>query len=99
VSERVAFVGLGVMGYPMAERLRWAGHEVTVFNRTTAKAWAWVEEHGGSVAATPAEADLVFTCVADDPDARAVMRPGDWFGVFSPSRQERQGRSSGLCAL
>jgi len=91
------------MGYPMAERLRWAGHEVTVFNRATAKARAWGEEYGGRVAATPAEAaadaDLVLTFVGDDPDVRAVLRPGDWFGVFSPSRQERQGRSPSLCAL
>jgi len=89
----VAFVGLGVMGYPMAGWLRRAGHEVTVFNRTAARARAWVAEHGGSVAATPAEAaaeaDLVLTCVGDDPDVRAVvletggvlaaMRPGAVF--------------------
>jgi len=93
MGERVAFVGLGVMGYPMAGWLRRAGHEVTVFNRTAAKARAWVEEYGGSVAATPGEAaaiaDLVFTCVGDDPDVRAVvlekngvlsaMRPGSVF--------------------
>jgi 3-hydroxyisobutyrate dehydrogenase-like beta-hydroxyacid dehydrogenase len=88
MGERVAFVGLGVMGYPMAGWLRRTGHEVTVFNRTAAKARVWAEEHGGSVAATPAEAsanaDLVFPCVGDDPDVRAVvLGPG---GVLSAMR-------------
>ena len=53
---RTAFIGLGVMGYPMAGHLKAAGHEVTVYNRTAAKAEAWVAEHGGAMAATPAEA-------------------------------------------
>ena len=77
MGERAAFVGLGVMGYPMAGWLSRAGHDVTVFNRTAAKAEAWVREHGGRAAATPAEAaagaEFVFTCVGDDPDLRAVV--------------------------
>jgi len=71
-----AFIGLGVMGYPMAGHLVAAGHEVTVHNRTAARAEAWVAEHGGTAAPTPAEAadgaDVVFLCVGDDPDVRAV---------------------------
>jgi 3-hydroxyisobutyrate dehydrogenase-like beta-hydroxyacid dehydrogenase len=77
MSERVAFLGLGVMGYPMAGWLSRAGHSVTVFNRTRAKADAWAAEYTGSVAATPAAAaaagDIVFTCVGDDPDLREVV--------------------------
>jgi 3-hydroxyisobutyrate dehydrogenase len=73
---KVAFMGLGVMGFPMAGHLARAGHEVTVYNRTRAKADAWVAKHGGRRADTPAEAAagaaLVFTCVGDDPDLRAV---------------------------
>jgi 3-hydroxyisobutyrate dehydrogenase len=65
------------MGYPMAGWLRRAGHDVTVYNRTAAKAKAWVAEHGGTAAATPAAAvadvDFAFTCVGDDPDVRAVV--------------------------
>ena len=72
----VAFLGLGVMGYPMAGHLQSAGHSVTVYNRTTAKAEAWVAEHGGSMATTPAEAaqgvDFVMACVGNDDDLRGV---------------------------
>ena len=72
----VAFLGLGVMGYPMAGHLQSAGHSVTVYNRTTAKADAWVAEHGGSMATTPAEAaqgvDFVMACVGNDDDLRDV---------------------------
>lgn len=73
---RVAFVGLGVMGYPMAGFLAGAGHEVTVYNRTRAKAEAWQKNHGGAIADTPAAvaaAEIVFCCVGDDPDVRAVI--------------------------
>lgn len=74
---RLAFVGLGVMGYPMAGHLVRAGHDVTVFNRTGSKADAWVAEHGGRRASTPAEAasdaDITFSCVGDDVDLRSVM--------------------------
>ena len=72
-----AFVGLGVMGYPMAGHLQAAGHPTTVYNRTTAKAEAWVGEHGGSSAPTPREAatgaDLVMVCVGNDDDLRSVV--------------------------
>jgi len=73
----VAFLGLGVMGYPMAGHLARAGHRVTVYNRTAAKAQAWVAEFGGQAAATPREAatgaDLVFACVGNDADLRSVV--------------------------
>ena len=81
---KAAFLGLGVMGYPMAGHLVAAGHEVTVYNRTAAKAEAWVAQHGGAMAPTPAEAvagaDFVFTCVGNDDDLRAVCAgPGGAF--------------------
>ena len=73
---KVAFIGLGVMGAPMARHLAKAGHDVTVYNRTRAKAEAWVASHGGRLAATPARAadgaELVFSCVGDDPDLRDI---------------------------
>ena len=73
---KAAFIGLGVMGYPMAGHLKAAGHDVTVYNRTTAKAEAWVSQHGGSMVAPPAEAakgaEFVFACVGADDDLRAV---------------------------
>ncbi|RUW53134.1 NAD(P)-dependent oxidoreductase [Mesorhizobium sp. M1A.F.Ca.ET.072.01.1.1] len=73
----VAFLGLGVMGYPMAGHLRnKGGHDITVYNRTTAKAEQWVAQHGGRLALTPAEAaegkDFVFSCVGNDDDLRSV---------------------------
>jgi 3-hydroxyisobutyrate dehydrogenase-like beta-hydroxyacid dehydrogenase len=75
-AMNIAFIGLGVMGYPMAGHLARAGHAVTVFNRTPARAAAWVGEYGGAGAATPAlaarGADAVFTCVGNDDDLRAV---------------------------
>lgn len=73
----VAFVGLGVMGYPMAGHLARAGHEVTVYNRSAEKAAAWVAEHGGRACATPAEAaaeqDFVMICVGNDQDLLQVV--------------------------
>jgi 3-hydroxyisobutyrate dehydrogenase-like beta-hydroxyacid dehydrogenase len=75
-SHRVAFLGLGVMGYPMAGHLARAGHHVTVYNRTAAKAQAWTKEYGGSAAPTPRDAasgaDIVFACVGNDADLRSV---------------------------
>ena len=72
----VAFLGLGVMGYPMAGHLQSAGHSVTVYNRTSSKAETWVAEHGGAMAITPAEAaqgaDFVMACVGNDDDLRGV---------------------------
>ena len=73
---KVAFLGLGVMGFPMAGHLAAKGHEVTVYNRTPAKAEAWVARHGGRAAPTPAAAaegaDFVMACVGNDDDLRAV---------------------------
>lgn len=74
--DKVAFLGLGVMGYPMAGHLKKAGHNVTVYNRTAAKAARWTAEHGGASAATPQDAargaDIVFACVGNDDDLRQV---------------------------
>ena len=82
---KVAFLGLGVMGYPMAGHLAAAGHQVTVFNRTSAKADKWVAQHGGSSATTPAEAakeaEFVFACVGEDDDVRQMTIGKD--GAFS----------------
>ena len=82
---KVAFLGLGVMGYPMAGHLAAAGHDVTVYNRTAAKAEAWVAQHGGAMAVTPREAatgaDLVLSCVGNDDDLRSVCLGED--GAFA----------------
>ena len=82
--RRVAFLGLGVMGHPMAGHLARAGHRVTVYNRTAARAAAWAGEYGGSHAPTPREAaaagggaDFVFACVGNDDDLRAVVLGAD----------------------
>ena len=76
MSCNVAFIGLGVMGYPMAGYISKGGHNVTVFNRTKTKAEKWITEHKGKMAETPAEAakdaDYVFTCVGNDNDLREV---------------------------
>ncbi|MFZ2387171.1 MAG: NAD(P)-dependent oxidoreductase [Polaromonas sp.] len=91
--RKVAFLGLGVMGYPMAGHLALAGHQVTVYNRSAAKAQAWSTEFKGTSAATPREAaagaDMVFCCVGNDDDLRAItlgengafagMKPGAIF--------------------
>jgi 3-hydroxyisobutyrate dehydrogenase-like beta-hydroxyacid dehydrogenase len=75
--HKVAFLGLGVMGYPMAGHLKRAGHQVTVYNRTAAKADRWAGEYGGASAATPRQAsqgaDIVFACVGNDNDLRSVV--------------------------
>ena len=75
--RRVAFIGLGVMGHPMAGHLARAGHRVAVYNRTAAKAAAWAAEYGGTSAATPKaaaeSADMVFCCVGNDDDLRSVV--------------------------
>ena len=85
VGKSVAFIGLGVMGYPMAGHLSQMGHSVTVFNRTGAVAEKWVAQHGGAMAATPAEAaegaDFVFACVGNDDDLRSVAIGED--GAFA----------------
>lgn len=89
---KLAFLGLGVMGYPMAGHLKAAGHDVCVYNRTAAKAEAWAKEHGGQAAATPREAaqgaEFVMACVGNDDDLRAVCLGED--GAFA-------GMSAGAC--
>ncbi|WP_323802468.1 NAD(P)-dependent oxidoreductase [Sulfitobacter litoralis] len=82
---KLAFLGLGVMGGPMAAHLQKAGHDVTVYNRTTQKARAWAEIHGGKMAETPKAAakgaEIVFSCVGNDDDLRSVCRGDD--GAFA----------------
>ena len=82
---KLAFLGLGVMGFPMAGHLQAAGHDVTVYNRTATKAEKWVAAHGGKMAATPAEAaagaDMVMACVGNDDDLRSVCLGED--GAFA----------------
>jgi 3-hydroxyisobutyrate dehydrogenase len=82
---KLAFLGLGVMGYPMAGHLQAAGHDVCVYNRTAAKAEAWVTQHGGRSAATPREAagraEAVMACVGNDDDLRSVCLGED--GAFA----------------
>ena len=84
-SRQVAFLGLGVMGLPMAGHLALAGHQVTVYNRSAAKREAWTHEFGGKAAATPREAaadcDFVFCCVGNDDDLRSVVLGPD--GAFA----------------
>src|SRR5690606_41776907 len=85
----VAFLGVGVMGYPMARHLKDKGHEVTVYTRTAAKAEKWVAENGGRAAATPKAAaegqDIVFPCVGNADDLRAVtIGPAGAFAAMKP---------------
>jgi 3-hydroxyisobutyrate dehydrogenase len=87
--SKIAWIGLGVMGFPMAGHLKTRGHDVVVFNRTRAKADAWVEKFGGRSAPTPAEAaagaEFVFTCVGNDDDLRQVTLGADGtFAALSP---------------
>lgn len=82
---KVAFIGLGVMGYPMAGHLKKAGHQVTVYNRTSSKAEQWVGEYGGELALTPAlaakDCDIAFVCVGNDNDVEQVLTGDN--GVFA----------------
>jgi 3-hydroxyisobutyrate dehydrogenase len=82
---KVAFLGMGVMGFPMAGHLKKAGHDVTVYNRTGAKSAKWVETHKGGSAATPREAakgaEIVFACVGNDDDLRSIVNGPD--GAFA----------------
>ena len=89
MNGRVAFLGLGVMGAPMAGHLARTGHQVTVYNRTVSRATQWVEAHGGALADSPAEAareaELVFACVGADADVRAVtLESGGAFASLRP---------------
>ena len=81
MNKRLAFVGLGVMGFPMAGHLQRAGHQVTVYNRTASKAQAWQTQFGGHTATTPAaaaeQAELVFVCVGNDADLDSVTLGAD----------------------
>ena len=90
MSCKVSFIGLGVMGYPMAGYISKAGHDVTVYNRTKSKAEKWVKEHKGILANTPMEAakdcDFVFTCVGNDNDLREVTL-GDK-GLFKTAKKK-----------
>src|SRR5580698_385649 len=86
---KLAFIGLGVMGYPMAGHLSKAGHDVTVFNRNPARAQKWAAEYGGGTAATPADAargaEIVLACVGRDADLRAVtLGENGAFGAMAP---------------
>ena len=88
--SKIAWIGLGVMGYPMAGHLKMRGHhDVVVFNRTRKRAEAWVAEFGGTAAHTPAaaarDADFIFTCVGNDDDLRQVTLGPD--GAFSALKQ------------
>jgi 3-hydroxyisobutyrate dehydrogenase-like beta-hydroxyacid dehydrogenase len=90
MSYKVSFIGLGVMGYPMAGFISKAGHDVTVFNRTKAKAEKWVKEYKGKAADTPAEAakdsDFIFTCVGNDNDLREVSIGKD--GLYNTAKKD-----------
>lgn len=89
MSSKTAFIGLGVMGYPMAGHLKKAGHEVTVYNRTASKAEQWVQEFGGMKASTPEEAakdaDFVMACVGNDDDLHEISCGAN--GAFSGMKQ------------
>src|SRR5699024_6540955 len=101
---RIAFLGLGVMGYPMAGHLARAGHSVTVYNRTSAKAEAWTREFGGQAAGTPREAALeaqfVLCCVGNDNDLRSVIMgdQGAFAGMDSGSTLVDHTTASALVA-
>ncbi|PCJ38778.1 MAG: oxidoreductase [Alphaproteobacteria bacterium] len=88
-KEKLAFLGLGVMGYPMAGHLKKAGYEVTAYNRTPEKAVRWTTEYGGNHAPTPADAvrdaDIVFACVGNDDDVRAITLGAS--GAFGAMRK------------
>tara|TARA_Y100001970_G_scaffold160426_1_gene196244 strand:- start:309 stop:1178 length:870 start_codon:yes stop_codon:yes gene_type:complete len=89
MSCKVSFVGLGVMGYPMAGYISKAGHNVTVYNRTKSKAEKWIKEYKGKIADTPAEAakdcDYIFTCVGNDKDLEEVAIGKE--GIFNTIRK------------
>ena len=88
-TKNVSFVGLGVMGYPMAGHLKKNGYNVTVFNRTETRAKKWVEEHGGNIGKTPKEAclnaEIVFMCVGRDEDIIEVMEGDN--GILSSAKE------------
>ena len=89
MSCKVGFIGLGVMGYPMAGFISKGGHNVTVYNRTKSKAEKWITEYKGNIAKTPAEAakdaDFIFTCVGNDDDLKEVAIGKD--GIFNTAKK------------
>ncbi|RUO31692.1 oxidoreductase [Aliidiomarina sedimenti] len=89
MTTKVAFIGMGVMGYPMAGHLQRAGYDVCVYNRTASKAEAWCDEYAGRAASTPAiaaeDADVVMLCVGNDNDVRSVVYGDD--GVLAGMRE------------
>ena len=91
MSCKVSFIGLGVMGYPMAGYISKAGHNVTVYNRTKSKAEKWIKEYEGKIAETPEEAakdsDFVFTCVGNDDDVKEVAIGKK--GIFNTIKKTR----------
>ena len=104
--SKVSFIGLGVMGYPMAGYISKAGHDVTVYNRTKAKAEKWIKEYKGKVADTPMDAakdcDFIFTCVGNDNDLREVTL-GDK-GLFKTAKKgsiyiDNTTASANICLL
>ena len=88
-KKNVSFIGLGVMGYPMAGHLKKNGYIVKVFNRTESKAHKWVKEYGGQLGKTPAEAcieaDIIFMCVGRDEDVIEVMEGNN--GILSSAKE------------
>lgn len=100
-ETKVAFIGLGTMGFPMAGHLLHAGCQVTVYNRTASKAQAWVEKFGGKAVTTPREAaqdaDVVFTCVGNDNDLRSVLLGEN--GAFAGMKKDARplGRHHRFC--
>ena len=88
--SKVSFIGLGVMGYPMAGHISKAGHDVTVFNRTTSKAEKWTKDHKGKFVKTPMEAaedsDFIFTCVGNDNDLKEVTLGEN--GLFKSAKKD-----------
>jgi len=90
MSCKVSFIGLGVMGYPMAGYISKAGHNVTVYNRTKSKAEKWTKEHKGKLAETPMDAakesDFIFTCVGNDNDLREVTLGNT--GIFKTAKKD-----------
>tara|TARA_Y100000748_G_scaffold250109_1_gene215118 strand:+ start:75 stop:467 length:393 start_codon:yes stop_codon:yes gene_type:complete len=89
MSCKVSFIGLGVMGFPMAGYISKAGHNVTVYNRTTSKAEKWIKQYKGTIAKTPEEAaknsDFIFTCVGNDDDLREVALGKK--GIFNTAKK------------
>ena len=99
-AKKVAFLGLGVMGYPMAGHLHLAGHSVTVYNRTAAKSLAFCSEYAGSKhGVTPKaavqDADIVFCCVGNDDDLRSVVLGNDGDGIGALAGMKKNAESAG----